>query len=425
MPLAMEHVPQVLVLGCGFGGLAAARALRRAPVRVTVVDRRNHHLFQPLLYQVATAGLAAPDIATPIRRILRRQRNASVLLGEAETMDAARRIVRVAGRDLPYDFLVVATGLMPGYFGHDEWAAHAPGLKELADAFSIRDRILLAFEAAEQEADPKRHPTLLRFVVVGGGPTGVELAGALAEIARRTLARDFRNFDPRDAEVLLLEAADRILPSFPPALSAAAARQLQELGVNLRTEAPVTKVDRDGVELGPAQERIAAGTVLWAAGIRATPITATLGTPLDRAGRVLVAPDLTIPGHPEVFVIGDAAAVEQDGRPVPALAPAAVQMGRHAARSIRRALAGLPPLPFRYRERGMLATIGRRRAVASLGPVRASGLVAWVLWLVVHIFFLIGFRNRLVVMFEWAWSYLTWQRSARVILGAGQAPHGR
>ncbi|TAH39770.1 MAG: NAD(P)/FAD-dependent oxidoreductase [Planctomycetota bacterium] len=411
--------PRVVVLGGGFGGLTAARALRRARVQVTLLDRRNHHLFQPMLYQVATAALAAPDIAMPIRKVLRRQRNATVLLAEARAVDLARRQVLLYDGALGYDFLVIATGVTHSYFGHEEWAEHAPGLKDLADAFRVRARVLLAFEAAEREPEAQRRRDWLRFVIIGGGPTGVELAGALAEIARKTLARDFRNFDPRSAEVLLLEGGGRILPSYPPELSASAVRQLEELGAAVRTGAAVVNVDADGVELRGG-ERIAARTVLWAAGVQAAPLTRGLGAPLDRSGRVLVLPDLTVPGHPQAFVIGDAAALEQDGRPVPGVAPAAMQMGAHAAASIERVLAGKPSLPFRYRDKGALATIGRRRAVAHFGRYRFSGFLAWTLWLLVHIFFLIGFRNRFVVLFEWAWAYLTYQRSARVILESGR-----
>jgi NADH dehydrogenase len=409
--------PHVVILGGGFGGLSAARRLARAPVRVTLLDRRNHHVFQPLLYQVATAGLAAPDIAAPIRRILWKQRNATVLLAEAVGFDLAARRVRLADdpEGIGYDFLLIATGATHSYFGHDDWAAHAPGLKSLEDALEIRRRFLLAFEAAERERDPERRRAWLTFVVVGAGPTGVELAGTVAEIARHTLACDFRSIDPRTARVVLVEGAPRVLTPYPPPLSEKAARQLAALGVEVRTGVAVTQVDADGVSLGG--ERLAARTVLWAAGVAASPLGRGLGVPVDRAGRVRVEPDLSIPSHPEVFVVGDLAALEQDGKPVPGVAPAAMQMGRHAATNIRRALEGRPRLPFRYRDKGSLATIGRRAAVAVFGTVQLSGFVAWAAWLAIHIFFLIGFRNRFVVMLEWGWAYLTYERHARLILG--------
>ena len=404
-----------MILGGGFGGLYAARALRHAPVRVTLIDRRNHHLFQPLLYQVATAALNPSDIAHPIRRILRRQRNASVVLAEARAIDAAGRRVILADGEVSYDFLVVATGATHSYFGHDDWAASAPGLKTLEDALEIRRRVLLAFEAAERETDPVRRSALLTFVVVGGGPTGVELAGALGEIARHVLASDFRRIDPRDARVILLEAGPRILPAFTPDLSEKAVRQIARLGVEVRTGAAVTGIDRDGVALG--DRRIEARTVLWAAGVAASPLARSLGAPLDGAGRVLVNPDLTVPGAASVFVIGDLAALVRDGRPVPGVAPAAIQEGRHAAANILRSLRGRPLEPFRYHDKGSLATIGRAAGVADFGRIRLSGFPAWLAWLVVHIFFLIGFRNRFLVLFEWAWVYFTYDRGARLITG--------
>ncbi len=416
--------PHVVILGGGFGGLYAAKALARAPVRLTVVDRRNHHLFQPLLYQVASAGLSAIDIAEPIRQILRKQQSTTVLMADAERVDAdGRRVLLAGGRELDYDFLIVATGATDSYFGHDDWARHAPGLKTLEDALGIRRQILLAFERAELEEDPDARRAHLTFTVIGAGPTGAELAGALAELARHTLVRDYRRFDPADARILLLEAGPRVLPAYPEELSRKARRQLEKLGVEVHTGAPVTAIDPRGVVAGG--ERIRSRTVLWAAGVAASPLGATLGAPLDRAGRVRVEPDLTVPGRPEVFVIGDLAAIEQDGRPVPGVAPAAIQQGRHAAKNIRRALAGEPPRPFRYVDRGSMATLGRRAAVAVIGRARLSGLVAWLAWLTIHIFFLIGFRNRLVVLFEWAKAYLTYQRSARLILqetldGAGR-----
>jgi NADH dehydrogenase len=407
--------PRVVVLGGGFGGLEAARALGGAPVSVTLVDRRNHHVFQPLLYQVAMAGLSAPSIAAPIRRIFWRQRNVTVLMAEATGVDVAGKRVRLADGELAYDFLIVATGATHSYFGHDDWAAHAPGLKSLEDALDVRRRVLLAFEAAEREEQERRRRRLLTFVVIGAGPTGVELAGTLAEMARYTLARDFRRIDPRTARVLLLEGYERVLPPFPPDLAERAAAQLRSLGVEVRTRALVTAVDAEGVRLG--EERIAAGTVLWAAGVAASPLAATLGALVDRAGRVRVTPELALPGRSDVFVVGDLAAVQQDGKPIPGVAPAAMQMGRHAAANVARALRGEPLAPFRYLDKGSLATIGRRAAVADFGRVKLWGFPAWVAWLAVHIFFLIGFRNRFVVMFEWAWAYFTYERSARVILG--------
>ncbi len=409
-----ERPPHVVIVGGGFGGLATARALARAPVRITLVDRRNHHVFQPLLYQVATAGLSAPDIAAPIRRILSKQDNVTVLLGEVGSVDLAEKTLAVDDGPLRYDFLVLAAGATHSYFGHDDWERYAPGLKTLEDALDIRRRVLLAFEEAERADDANLREEWLTLVVIGGGATGVELAGALAEIARHTLVRDFRRIDPRAARVILLEGADRVLPPYPPDLSAKAARQLEDLGVTVRTRALVTAVDEAGVSLGA--ERLPARTVLWAAGVAASPLGRALGAPVDRVGRVLVEPDLSVPGHPEVFVVGDLAAVTQEGRPVPGVAPAANQMGRHAGRTIRRSLRGEPREPFRYADKGSLATIGRRAAVALLGRVRLSGFPAWIAWLAVHIFFLIGFRNRFVVLFDWAWAYVTYQRNARLIL---------
>jgi len=418
-----------VILGGGFGGLYAARALRCAPVRLTLVDRRNHHLFQPLLYQVATAALNPSDIAVPIRRVLRRQENATVLLGEATAVDLAARKVILADGEVPYDYLVVATGATHSYFGHDDWARFAPGLKTIEDALEMRRRILLAFEAAERETDPARRSAWLTFVVIGGGPTGVELAGALAEIARRILSTDFRGIDPASARVVLLEAGPRILGAFDPVMSERATRELRVLGVEVITAAAATEIDALGVSAGA--RRLSARNVLWAAGVAASPIGRSLGVPLDRSGRVPVAPDLTLPGHAEVFVIGDLAALRQDGRTVPGVAPAAKQMGRHAARGIRRALRGLPGEPFHYRDAGMLATVGRAAAVAEFGRFRLSGFLAWLFWLVVHIYFLIGFRNRLLVVLQWAWLYLRQESGARLITGetgasfGGDAPRGR
>jgi NADH dehydrogenase len=409
--------PHVVIVGGGFAGLAAARALARAPVEVTLVDRKNHHLFQPLLYQVATAGLSPAEIAYPIRRILRRQRNARVLLGEAAAIDPVAKRVLLEDSDLGYDHLILATGAGHSYFGRDDWARHAPGLKTLEDALEIRRRVLAAFERAEREEDADARRQWLTFVVVGGGPTGVEMAGAFAEIARHSLARDFRRIDPRSARVILVEAGPRVLPAYPEELSEKAKVQLETLGAQVWLGAPVTAVDAAGVEVGA--DRVAARTVVWAAGVRASSLALSLGAPLDRAGRVLVEADLTVPRQPDVSVVGDLAAIEQDGRPVPGVAPAAIQMGEHAAANVRRALAGEPLAPFRYRDKGSLATVGRRRAVAVLGRLRLSGFVAWLAWLSVHIFFLIGFRNRLVVLLTWAWAYLTYDRSARLIVGPG------
>jgi NADH dehydrogenase len=408
---------KVVILGCGFGGLFAARALRHAPVDVTVVDRTNHHLFQPLLYQVATAGLAAPAIAEPIRRILGGQRNTSVLYGEARRIDvAARQVVLEDGETIAYDHLILATGATDSYFGHDEWRSHAPGLKTLRDAFDIRRRVLLAFEHAERERDPARRPAWLTFVVIGAGPTGVEMAGMLAEIARHTLKGEYRRYDPRNARIVLVEAMDRVLPAYPPELSDHARLQLERLGVTVWLGRRVSGIDADGVQLGA--ERLEAKTVVWCAGITASPVGATLGVPLGQGGRVIVEPDLSLPGHPEIQVIGDLALLPEHQPPVPGVAPAAKQMGRHAARNILAALRGKPTRPFRYRDYGQLATIGRSKAVAMIGRFRFWGWLAWVTWLTAHIFFLIGFRNRLVVLIDWAWAYWTFERSARVVTRA-------
>jgi NADH dehydrogenase len=413
--MAASPRAHVLILGGGFGGLWATRALATAPVRITLVDRSNHHLFQPLLYQVATAGLSAPDIAAPLRHILRKQANATVRLDEALAIDLPRKRVRLAGGELDYDYLIVATGATHAYFGHDDWAEHAPGLKTLDDALRIRRRILEAFEAAEREDEPARRAAWLNFVVIGGGPTGVELAGTLAEIARHTLPREFRRCDPRSAQVHLLEAGPRVLAAMPESLSAHAQRQLGRLGVRVRCGKAVTAIDENGVALG--DERIASRTVLWAAGVAASPLGISLGA-TDRAGRVTVREDLSVPDHPEVFVVGDLAqVVTEDGRAVPGIAPAAKQMGTHAALAIRARLVGAPTTAFRYRDYGNLATIGRLAAVVDLGRVKLTGVIAWWFWLIAHLFFLIGFRNRLVVLVDWAWSYWTYQRSARIIVG--------
>jgi NADH dehydrogenase len=407
--------PHVLVLGGGFGGLWATRALASAPVRITLVDRTNHHLFQPLLYQVATAGLSAPDIAAPLRHILRRQANVTVRLDEALSIDLDARRVTLAGGELGYDFLLVATGATHAYFGHDDWARHAPGLKTLEDALAIRSRVLSAFEAAERETDPQARRRWLEFVVIGGGPTGVELAGTLAEIARHTLPREFRRADVRSARVHLVEAGPRVLASMPPVLSEKTRLQLRKLGVEVHTGQAVTAIDADGVTM--AGLRIESRTVLWAAGVAASPLGQQLGVTTDRAGRVPVAADLSLPMHPEVFVVGDLASVAQDGKPVPGVAPAAKQMGSHVAAVIRSRLRGAAARPFRYRDFGNLATIGRMAAVVHYGKLKLSGLLAWWFWLVAHLFFLIGFRNRIIVLVNWAWSYWTYQRHARIIVG--------
>ncbi len=412
--------PHIVVVGGGFAGLHATRALRRAAVDVTVLDRRNHHLFQPLLYQVATAALNPADIAAPIRHVLRRQANAEVLLADVRAVDVGGRRLLLDSGALPYDDLVLATGAAHSYFGHPEWARAAPGLKTIEDALEIRRRLLTAFEMAEREVDPERRREWLTFVVVGAGPTGVELAGALADIARTTLVRDFRHFSPASARIMLLEGNPCVLPPYPPDLSEAARAQLEALGVEVRTGALVSAIDERGVVA--SGERIPARTILWGAGVAASPLGRSLGVPLDRAGRVRVEPDLSIPGHPEVFVAGDLAAIQQDGKPVPGVAPAAMQMGRWAAQNILRDLAGEPRRPFRYRDKGSLATLGHAAAVADLGRFHFHGRTAWVLWLFVHILYLIGFRNRVAVLLQWFWSYLTFSRGARLITYVSTGP---
>ena len=397
--------------------MAAARALKRAPIRLTMVDRRNHHLFQPLLYQVATAALAPSDIASPIRRILRRQRNASVILGEASSFDTRRKIVQLLDGEVAYDFLIVASGATHSYFGHDEWLEPAPGLKTLEDAVEIRRRVLVAYEAAEREVDAAEVANWMTFVVIGGGPTGVEMAGALAEISRRVLERDFRKIDPGKARIILIEAGPKVLPAMSPESSASARRQLERLGVEVITDSPVTAVDDRGVVHGGT--RLDSRTVIWAAGVAASPLGKTLGADvkLDRAGRVIVNQDLSVPGADGVFVIGDLASIKSDGKPVPGLSPAAMQEGRHAAKNIVRLIRGEPTLPFHYLDKGTLATIGKAAAVADIAGLHLSGLVAWLMWLFVHILFLIGFRNRFVVVVEWAWTYVRNDRGARLITG--------
>jgi len=406
-------LPHVVILGAGFGGLNAARALKRAPVRITVIDRANHHLFQPLLYQVATAALSPADISAPIRRILRRQNNVEVLLAEATAIDLPTRRVVLADGEVDYDFLIVATGATHAYFGHEDWERLAPGLKTLKDALQIRQSILMAFEIAEREPDERLRHEWMTFVIVGAGPTGVELAGTLAEVARQTLARDFRHIDTAQARVVLVEAAKKVLGTFDDSLSARAQDQLKRLGVEVRLGLPVSEITAHGVQVG--SEWIGAKTIIWAAGVAASPLARSLNVPLDRAGRVLVDPDLTVPGVDNVYVIGDLAHLEQEGKAVPGIAPAAMQEGRQAASNLLRSLGGQERLPFRYHDKGMLATIGRGAAVAHIGSIRASGYLAWILWIFVHVFFLIGFRNRLVVMIQWAWSYITFDRGARLI----------
>ena len=414
-------VPRVVIVGGGFGGLYAARALGRAPVDVTVVDRTNHHVFQPLLYQVATASLSPSQIAYPIRGVLRRQRNTRVILADVVAVDPARRTLKLADGELAYDWLILAPGASHSYFGHAEWEPLAPGLKTLDDALRIRGLVLLAFERAERETDPERRRALLTFVVVGGGPTGVELAGAIGEIACKVMARDFRNIDTREAQTILVEAGPRILPAFPASLSDKAERSLARLCVEVRTGAAVSRVERGAVWIGG--ERVAAETVLWAAGVQPSPLARSLGVPLDRAGRVLVNPDLSVPGHPEVLVIGDLAALsDAAGKPLPGLAPVAIQEGEYAARAIVHAMRGEGREPFRYRDKGTMATIGRAAAVVDLGKLRFSGYPAWLLWCFIHILWLIGFRNRFLVMIEWAWAYLRFERSARLITGASRPP---
>jgi NADH dehydrogenase len=407
---------RVVIIGGGFGGMTAARALRHAPVDITVVDRTNHHLFQPLLYQVATATLAPDDISMPIRGMLRHVPNATVLLAEVDGIDVQGRVVRLrAGGDLPYDYLVFAAGVRHSYFGHDHWEAFAPGLKTMDDALEIRRRFLLAFERAERSNEPAEREQWLTFCVIGGGATGVELAGMLPEVAKN-LRKDFRRIDARAIRVLLLEGGDRLLPAFSPALSAVAKRDLEHLGVEVRLNQSVTGIDEDGVWVG--DRRVAAREVFWAAGNIASSLTAQLGAPLDRAGRVLVAPDLSVPAHPEIFVVGDAASVHMaDGRLVPGVAPAANQEGAHAAANIVRRMRGESTETFGYFNKGDLATVGRHRAVAQFGTVQLTGFVAWFAWLSVHILYLAGFRNRLSVLLQWAYAYLTFQRGARLITG--------
>jgi NADH:ubiquinone reductase (H+-translocating) len=406
----------LVVVGGGFAGLWATRALNDPNVRITLIDRRNHHLFQPLLYQVATAGLSAPDIAAPLRHILDDQRNVEVRLAEVANLHPQQKEVELGdGTRVGYDTLLLAAGATHAYFGNDQWAPFAPGLKTLDDAVRLRRKMLLAFERAEMETDPVKREAWLNFAIVGAGPTGVELAGTLAEIARHTLKDEFRHIDPRKARVRLIEAGPRVLPSFPEDLTEKARAQLEKLGVEVLTGTPVSHIDAEGYQLGDSF--IAARTVVWAAGVAASPLARALGVPLDRAGRVLVQPDLSVPGHPEIFVGGDLASVQQDGKPVPGVAPAAKQMGKHIARSIKARLRGKPTSPFRYQDFGNLATIGRMAAIVHLGKLKFSGPLAWWFWLAAHVYFLIGFRNRFVVLVNWGMAYISYQRAARIIFG--------
>ena len=407
--------PRVVIIGAGFGGLSAAKQLAGAPFDVTVVDQHNYHLFQPLLYQVATAALSPADIASPIRSILRDQGNAKVILAKVTGIDVAGKEVVAEGRRVPFDFLVIATGAEHAYFGND-WAAYAPGLKTIDDATYLRRRILLAFERAETETDPDERRRLLNFVVVGGGPTGVEMAGAIAELAKRALASDFRSIDPRSARVILVEAAPRLLTPFDPSLSEAARKALEQLGVEVRLGSGVTDCDGAGVTVGT--ERIETRTIIWAAGVKASPAAEWLGVEADRAGRVKVEPDLSVPGHPNIFVIGDVAlATSADGQSLPGVAPVAKQQGKYVGNVLIARADGKALPPFRYRDFGSLATVGRKKAVAHFGKLKISGFLAWLLWSVAHIYFLIGFRNRLVVALSWMWGYLTFQRGTRLITG--------
>ncbi len=413
--------PHVVIIGGGFGGLMAARKLARSPVRITLIDRKNHHTFQPLLYQVATAGLSPGEIAAPIRWILRGRPNIRILLAEVEDFDLSRRVVKISNEEIPYDYLIVAAGATHAYFGHDEWEPLAPGLKTIEDALELRRRILLAYELAERRSASGEDELPLNFVVVGGGPTGVELAGTLAEIAHRVLANEFRSIDPKRTRILLLEGGPRILPAYPEDLSQSAVDQLQRLGVEVQTSSLVTGIEPGAVRMGEA--RMPAAVILWAAGVAASPLGKKLGVPVDRAGRVLVNPDLSIAGHPEVFVIGDLATLKDDhGKLLPGVAPVAMQEGTATAKNIQRDLRHEPRQNFHYVDKGSLATIGRAAAVADFGKFHVSGFIAWLSWLFIHIFFLIGFRNRIIVLIQWAWSYFTYERGARLITGDTRLP---
>ncbi len=407
--------PHVVIIGGGFGGIKAAHALHDAPVDITLIDRNNHHVFQPLLYQVATAELSPADISGPIRHILRKQRNTRVMMAEVTGIDLEGQCVQTQQRAVHYDYLIVATGATHGYFGHDEWERFAPGLKTIADATAIRRKILLAFEAAEMEPDPVKLQALLTFVLVGAGPTGVEMAGAIAELAHKALASDFRHIDPKLARIVLVEAAPRTLAAFPEKLAGKAQKALEKLGVEVKLHVAVTDIDADGVVLGDT--RLNAKTVIWTAGVAASPVGKWLGAELDRAGRVKVQPNLTILGHANVFVVGDMASLFQNGKPLPGVAPVAMQEGVYAASVVAARVAGKEHTqPFHYRNKGNLATVGRAYGIADFGSVHLTGFIGWFFWLAVHVFFLIGFRNRFLVMFQWAWAYLTFQRGARLIV---------
>ena len=415
-----KKTPRVVIIGGGFGGLYAAKELANKPVSMILLDRTNHHLFQPLLYQVATAGLSPGDIAQPIRHILKHAENLEVVLANADRIDVAEKAVVCADRKVPYDYLIVAAGARHSYFGHDEWERFAPGLKNLEDVLELRRRILFAFEAAEIAETAAERQKALTFVVVGAGPTGVEMAGAIAELAHKSLADDFHHVNPKDARIVLVDAAPRVLPAFTPGLSESARKQLEQLKVEVRTGVMVKDVGPDGVHVG--DELIPARTIVWAAGNAASPLGKSLGVELDRAGRVKVNEDLTIPGHPEIFVIGDMAVFTyQTGEPLPGVCPVAMQMGRHAARNILAAAEGRPMLPFRYHDKGQMATIGRNRAIADLKVVRFGGFLAWLSWLFIHLIFLIGFRNQVFVFLQWAWAYLTYSKGARLIYGVFKA----
>ena len=420
-----NSMPRVVIVGGGFGGLAAAQDMGNAPVKLTLVDRKNYHTFQPLLYQVATAGLSPGEIAAPIRSILRRRKNTEVLMSEVTGFDLERRRVEMPDGEIPYDYLIVAAGASHAYFGHDDWEPFAPGLKTIEDALEIRRRVLLAFELAERQAVHGEDGAPLNFTVVGGGPTGVELAGTLAEISRHALAHEFRSIDPKMAHILLLEGGPRILPTYAEDLSRSAQQQLEHLGVEVRTSTMVTNVEAGAIYVG--QARLPATVILWAAGVAASPLGKKLGVPIDRAGRVLVQPDLTLPGHPEIFVIGDLASLkDKSGKLLPGVAPVAIQQGRYAAKMIREEVESRTGFdsrpPFHYLDKGSVATIGRAAAIAEFGKIHISGFIAWLSWLFIHILFLIGFRNRVLVFIQWAWSYVTYERGARLITGSTYLP---
>ena len=411
-----NQIPHVVIIGGGFGGLSAARALKSASVRITLLDRANHHLFQPLLYQVAIAGLSPADIAAPIRSILRKQKNVTVLLEEAVNIQLDKQIIELSEGALSYDYLIIATGGRTSYFGNDAWEKFAPGMKSLDDALEIRQRVLLSFELAEKEDDPVRRQELMTFVVVGGGPTGVELAGAISELARYALTRDFRNINPHDAKVILLEGGPRVLPSFAEDLSASAERQLTQLGVQVRVNALVKNIEEAKVYLDG--ETINTATIIWGAGIQASTLAHKINTPRDRIGRLILEPDLTLPNHKNVFAIGDTTSfTHQTGKPLPGVSPVAMQMGRCAAENILRSMKGESYQSFNYLDKGSMATIGRHAAIAEMGKIHLSGFIAWAAWLFIHLIFLIGFRNRVAALFNWAWSYFTYQRGARLITG--------